>query len=806
LNQPKDLLRAFFMGISVLLDTKSRELLGWKDTNESKKMNLTLNGSESYYSVMNEQFYDVFEKLVFRSLDKVTDKKPRVRRVPLTRNTYKFIQELGEENRKENFDTYFEVNESNLMSGAAEDANISTIRALFLDFDKKHDQTIPESFEVEPSWVVQTSPGSYHVYWVIEPSRELETFLSFEEYLIGLYKADPKVKNLSRILRCPGTTHIGSGETCKVVFVGKRTDYTMSELADSFSGFNSWRVQRAKEEADALISRQQRDELARERLSSLGVDKGLELSLLANNFEKMVCHQMKQKELDGDKGSRNTAIYGYARQLTKYLICLGHGDDYSLVEDILHSGVAETTLDISDDEFTRQLENGIKDGEKIGMQPGDMEYLLKFIAVPLSDVTREGLGADIQRLGYGISEEHVVWNYRVNKKAYKESLGNALSTIKKRYVAKDGISEDGMPDVMPAAFAWENNPDWWLQIDGQLWEPSFNNGLVQIKGKTYWNTYSDARIEAVEPSEEYIRALNEYLETFIQEEDIDTLLSYAKYAYENPGKRPWFALEFFSEAGGTGKTSVAEQIGRICGPKYSKKANLEKLDGDYSDEFTSSLILRVSEVANRGVASAPRPVITEKLKELIAEDDILSNAKYGSRCMGKMHFMMILTTNNPAAIDHRALASRLYQIKFKCAEGCESRYENERVISAIFEGLDQDTQDGMFAGYLNRYTPQLVIKHRTPAEIKESYKDAIRASDEERLDVHFLEFLKDKGAVSPMLASQMSNYFLLYITGRETTIQSKKTLATAILRSGNTFTYKDIRMGDKTAKHWIWGE
>jgi len=81
--------------------------------------------------------------------------------------------------------------------------NIIKIRSLFADFDG---QKLPVSWELEPSMIVETSPGKYHVYWFVD-DFPVELFSQIQENIAYRYKTDTAMKDITRALRIPGFYH-----------------------------------------------------------------------------------------------------------------------------------------------------------------------------------------------------------------------------------------------------------------------------------------------------------------------------------------------------------------------------------------------------------------------------------------------------------------------------------------------------------------------------------------------------------------------------------------------------------------------
>lgn len=89
--------------------------------------------------------------------------------------------------------------------------NVSMIRAHYVDLDgidaEQHYQAAAAG-QPAPSFAVQTSPGKWHVYWVVQhyPS-DIDRFQLMQRKLRQTYNGDKAVIDAARVMRLPGTYH-----------------------------------------------------------------------------------------------------------------------------------------------------------------------------------------------------------------------------------------------------------------------------------------------------------------------------------------------------------------------------------------------------------------------------------------------------------------------------------------------------------------------------------------------------------------------------------------------------------------------
>lgn len=97
-------------------------------------------------------------------------------------------------------------------TGKRKAENITAVRALFIDCDTvDHDRLkrLPV-FKLEPSTVIESSPGKHHFYWFVDDmvgAFPLDRFTAAQKALAAAFDSDPSVNDLSRVMRLPGFIH-----------------------------------------------------------------------------------------------------------------------------------------------------------------------------------------------------------------------------------------------------------------------------------------------------------------------------------------------------------------------------------------------------------------------------------------------------------------------------------------------------------------------------------------------------------------------------------------------------------------------
>ena len=89
--------------------------------------------------------------------------------------------------------------------GGHKDEVITRVRAVFADTDGAPLEPIVQA--LEPHCVICTSPGKWHVYWLVDEDFPLDQFKPVQRAIAEKFETDRSVNNLSRVMRLPGFLH-----------------------------------------------------------------------------------------------------------------------------------------------------------------------------------------------------------------------------------------------------------------------------------------------------------------------------------------------------------------------------------------------------------------------------------------------------------------------------------------------------------------------------------------------------------------------------------------------------------------------
>ncbi len=108
--------------------------------------------------------------------------------------------------------------------------NTCEITALFVDFDGA---PLPETWQLEPSMIVESSPGRYHAYWVVS-DIPLEEFTALQIALATLYGGDPVCHDLPRVMRVPGFLHQKNAPFLSTIIHAPAHQHTRADLLEAY--------------------------------------------------------------------------------------------------------------------------------------------------------------------------------------------------------------------------------------------------------------------------------------------------------------------------------------------------------------------------------------------------------------------------------------------------------------------------------------------------------------------------------------------------------------------------------------------
>ena len=133
------------------------------------------------------------------------------------------------------YGVFLTVNETNCRGRKKSD--VTKVRAMFCDFDGDDAVALAEAAAatLQPSIVVESSPGKRHLYWLVS-DMEVAEFEGWMRKLIVRVGSDPSACDLSRVLRIPGYWHLkGDPVQVKLLECNEWLIYEKQQIIDAFA-------------------------------------------------------------------------------------------------------------------------------------------------------------------------------------------------------------------------------------------------------------------------------------------------------------------------------------------------------------------------------------------------------------------------------------------------------------------------------------------------------------------------------------------------------------------------------------------
>ncbi len=118
---------------------------------------------------------------------------------------------------------------------SARKSDVDYIRAVYADLDMPEPR---QPWPIAPSATVETSPGRYQVYWLVDPEEPIDSddFTAIMKVVVDVYGSDANAKDIARRLRLPGTWNQKPSRPPHLVRIVQETGarYSRRELLTAF--------------------------------------------------------------------------------------------------------------------------------------------------------------------------------------------------------------------------------------------------------------------------------------------------------------------------------------------------------------------------------------------------------------------------------------------------------------------------------------------------------------------------------------------------------------------------------------------
>jgi hypothetical protein len=103
---------------------------------------------------------------------------------------------------------YFVLNKTDGVGGSAH--NMTDVRVVTIDFDGKSPRLLQDWIKnggLEPTFIVESSPGKHHTYWVTDGEIPISKFRPLLQLMAQRFGGDINACNVTQVLRLPGYIH-----------------------------------------------------------------------------------------------------------------------------------------------------------------------------------------------------------------------------------------------------------------------------------------------------------------------------------------------------------------------------------------------------------------------------------------------------------------------------------------------------------------------------------------------------------------------------------------------------------------------
>lgn len=200
--------------------------------------------AQRFLTLLSEGDESIFS---FQTFSDKKDKKPFPKILHGSLETHQ--KELVQFNR-DGAGVFVTVNETD--GKGRSKGNITRVRAVFVDLDGSPLEPVIEG-PLSPHVVIESSPGRYHAYWIVE-GIDLKCFTQIQEKLIEKFKGDPKVCDLSRVMRLPGFYHQKNLPfLSKIIHESGEQSFSLKQFLDSF-GIDLFQSKKSKNQPSEEVN------------------------------------------------------------------------------------------------------------------------------------------------------------------------------------------------------------------------------------------------------------------------------------------------------------------------------------------------------------------------------------------------------------------------------------------------------------------------------------------------------------------------------------------------------------------------
>jgi len=634
----------------------------------------------------NKGFLTFFPDHVYRYIDQTGEGRPPVSST-----------EIKEQLNRDGYESYFTVNGFR-DSANAKNESCTSLNAFFVDIDGRKDEEELEriKLKLDPSFILETKNG-YHIYWLLdEPIYKdeideeewkisVKKWEELEQNIVTELKADPVVKDLTRILRVPQTYYwkktgdLWKKEDTKEVFKIKgvyknpANRYTLEEIEETFPAkelqldFSSIPIEtgeKAKKMADAekknffdrvneSFPMEQRDSF--KKLIS-GAPETIANFKGRNNGLIIVASLMRQAGWTKEKALQQIEKVGWhglendpggPQEIVNTINSAFEGGyTYSHKHELIEHNTSPEENVLMQQAITGVLKIR-KEQDKVRYSNYEREILAKNPYLKKNEtgivyryhngVYKEVSDQEMSDIVLNGLYDDMLWGYRT-KKSVSDKVACLLSVIPTLVITLD-------------QGRWINVKNGLLNIETKELQPHTPEFVTLIQYPVLYDPEAKCPI--------WNECVSEWMTGPEQEDKIRLIKQYCGYILSS--SMEYDRALFMVGNGGNGKSTFIDTIGMIIGMQATSYIDLEGLYGQFGMKgLVGKRLNIIEEVAGNYYQS-------NKLKKLISGEQITIDVKYKPQYTFRPQAKFVFSVNSLPRMDDTSSATerRMCVVQFR---------------------------------------------------------------------------------------------------------------------------------------------
>ena len=532
-------------------------------------------------------------------------------------------------------DVFVVVNETN--GQGAKDADIRRIRAVFADDDKER-VAYRTDWPLEPHLIVESSPGKYHYYWLVE-GLPVDEFKGIQQVIAHRYGTDLAVSNPARLMRLPGFINQKRNKMGRQKYDGFRSRIVSEMPSQSYCADD---IRGAFPPPLPDLTKAAKPRLGSDEVIEALVQRSLYLRDGGNGKHIITCPWAGEHS-DG----RTEAIYFEANT-----------NGYAGVAFKCHHThcVSRSVRDLRD-------HLGIENPAP-STRPNTEERLVESINQDWALVHLGG-GREMMKIRHDSTalEPAVTFHSVVSFKTLTAKLPSVVS---------------GKQAVTAATYWLQHNQR--REFETIVFDPSGR------ASKSRFNLFLGFPVPPEpKPCQRFLKFVHEVI-CAQNDASYEYVLGWMAHLFQRPEQKPGTAL-VLRGCQGSGKNTFAGVVGKLVGRHYVEISDLERLLGRFNFLLSDKLLV----LANESMWGGDRKRVGP-LKSFITDADMVFEAK-GVEPLRMRHYGRLIVASNerwavPVDIDDR---------RFVFLDVADTRARDEVYFGALWAELDS----GGYAGLMD---------------------------------------------------------------------------------------------------------